>query len=414
MIAVKCSMHMGKRLSRAHNLRQYETEKWNKDGHIDSTRSPLNRVLIDTPIEQFFDDVFGDALVEFNEKNYKKHPERLIGFKSSREYEKYSSKERRNKAVKAYMNDQKRNVQEGIFQLGDHAEYEHLVKQIGQEKADQIHLAYLTELYYKFVKDNPSLRVISAVIHMDETRDGTPHLHLDFLPVAEGSRGLTTKVSMDGALRQLGYSRKTKAKDGENSKHSERPYIKWLNNARLSLEDFAQSFCNERKLGITILPSEKAVARHEQPEDWKARQGRVKATQGKVAALFGKDKKARMDAAEYIISNAQTVAESITKNAKATQKKVNEELEEAKQLSGSARVDADSAEAYRKKAIAEAKEYKNKNQKLNETVQQAVVFATAERDRKIKELEEENAHLKAKIQKDAYLTTTVDRRDYHG
>lgn len=394
MIAVKCSMHFGKRLSRAHNLRQYDDEKWNKDGHIDSTRSPLNRVLIDTPIEQFFDDVFGDALVKFNEKNNKKHPERLIGFKRSREYEKNSPEERRDKAVKAYMNEQKRNVQEGIFQLGDHDEYEQLVKQIGQEKADEIHLAYLTELYYKFVEENSTLRVVSAVIHMDETKDGTPHLHLDFLPVAEGSRGLTTKVSMEGALKSLGFKRT------KDQKYIESPYRQWLTDRRLRLEDFAQTFSNQHKLNIVILPSEKSKARHEQPEDWKARQGRVKSTQGKVAALFGKDKKARMDAAEYIISNARTVAESITKNAKATQKKANEEMEEAKQLIGSARVDAESAEAYRKKAIAEAKEYKDKNQNLNETVQQAVMFATAERDRKIRELEEENAHLKFKIQKE--------------
>ena len=41
------------------------------------------------------------------------------------------------------------------------------------------------------------------VLHMDEA---TPHLHVDFVPVAPGqSRGLSTRVSMKQALKQQGF-----------------------------------------------------------------------------------------------------------------------------------------------------------------------------------------------------------------
>lgn|GEM_PF-1854922 len=316
MTPMKCSLHLGHKHSRAHNVRKFDKEKWNKDGHINPDRAHLNKVLVDTDYLIFIDDNFGDALVEFNENNYQKHPNRLIGFTSRADYEKCSDKERRSKAVKAYAKEHKKDVQEAIIQLGDHGEYEQMVKLHGEEQADKIYALYLTEAFEKWKADNPSLKVFCAAAHLDETKDGTPHLHIDFLPVAESDKGLKTKVSMDGAMKQLGFVRKTKAKDGEGDKYAETPYKRWLKDRRASYEDFAQQFSNEHKLGIVILPSEKSTAPHEQPQAFKARKEREKASGGKIAALTGKDKKLQLDAAEFIISNAQAVTDSLTAELK--------------------------------------------------------------------------------------------------
>lgn len=395
MIAMKCSMHHGKRWNRKHNIRAYDKAAWNKDGHIDGNRSELNVTLKDEQIEEVFDKIFGDALEEYNEKNHIKHPDRLIGFHSKKEYEKATPEERRTMAVRAYLNEQKKNIQEAIFQLGDHEIYMELVKQHGKEKADKIYCQYLKAAYEKFVKDSPSMYVFSAVIHMDETQYGSPHIHVDYFPFCESIRGLTTKVSMDGALRQLGYDRKKKDEGANDEKFGTRPYIRWLNDMRKSFEDFAQAYSNDNKLGILIMPSEKSVARHEQPEDWKARQGRAEATNGKLSAFLGKDKKAKIDVADHIISNAKATAESITKEAREAKKEADAKLAEAKQFSAAARLSAESAEAFRKKAIADAKSAKKEKDELDENVRQAVSIAVAERDRRIHELEEENAKLKA-------------------
>lgn len=395
MLAMKCTMHHGKRWSRRHNVRDYDKTEWNKDGHIVDNRSELNVILKDEQMERAFDTVFGDALVAYNAKNYIKHPDRLIGFHGKKEYEKATPEERRTKAVRAYLNEQKKNIHEAIIQLGDHEIYMELVKQHGKENADRIYCQYLKAAYEKFVNDAPSMCVFSAVIHMDETQFGSPHIHIDYFPFCESTRGLTTKVSMDGALRQLGYDRKKRGEDGNVEKFSTRPYIRWLNDMRKSFEDFAQNYSNENKLGFLILPSEKSVARHEQPEDWKARQGRAEATNGKLSAFLGKDKKAKIDVADHIISNAKATAESITKKAREAKKEADAKLAEAKQFSAAARLSAESAEAFRKKAIADAKSAKKEKDELDENVRQAVSIAVAERDRRIHELEEENAKLKA-------------------
>lgn len=54
-----------------------------------------------------------------------------------------------------------------------------------------------------FQRRNPTLRVFSAYLHMDEA---SPHLHIDFVPYTIGSkRGLATRVSLKQALAALGF-----------------------------------------------------------------------------------------------------------------------------------------------------------------------------------------------------------------
>ena len=61
----------------------------------------------------------------------------------------------------------------------------------------------LDEYMQGFQRRNPTLRVFSAHLHMDEA---TPHLHIDFVPYTTGSkRGLDTRVSLKQALMALGF-----------------------------------------------------------------------------------------------------------------------------------------------------------------------------------------------------------------
>ena len=63
----------------------------------------------------------------------------------------------------------------------------------------------LTQYYHNFVQRNPNMRVFNAVIHMDEA-DETPHLHIDFIPIATGQkRGPEMKNSMRQAWQQQGF-----------------------------------------------------------------------------------------------------------------------------------------------------------------------------------------------------------------
>ena len=249
-IEAKASMHVGKKYSITHNLRTYDANKWNKDGHIQSDRTPLNVVLTNTDLKSFFKKTFGAAIEQFNEKNKDKHPERLT-------------------SVDEYYNKYRGHAQECIMQMGDHESYLKLVEKVGQDKADEIHQEFLTRTYQNWITDNPSLKVFSATIHMDETKDGTPHIHLGFLPVAESSRGLTVKVSMDGAMKQLGLNRKTKAKDGQNDSYSDTPYKRWLSQQRERVEALTNEY-------LTLIPSEPFTKRRRQETwQWRAQQKEV-------------------------------------------------------------------------------------------------------------------------------------------
>ena len=67
----------------------------------------------------------------------------------------------------------------------------------------------LDEYMQSFQQRNPTLRVFSAHLHMDEA---TPHLHIDFIPFTTGSkRGLETRVSLKKALEALGFTGGTKS-----------------------------------------------------------------------------------------------------------------------------------------------------------------------------------------------------------
>lgn len=267
---MKCSMHAGKAYSVKHNERDFDKEKWNNDGHIDYSRSELNQTYLSQPLYEFFDEQFGDALVEYNDRSREKHPERLIGFSSAQDYDKCPLEERRQRAVKAYYREQKNKVQEVIIQLGNHEDYISLVEKVGQERADQIHTDYLKEAFERWKKENSSLVPFCAVSHFDETRDGTPHIHIDFIPIAESNRGLSRKVSMDGALNQIGFKRK------KQHKYAETPYKQWLCAYRASQEQAAQQFVDRNELGLTIERSEPTKSRHEQPQDYKLRQAEQK------------------------------------------------------------------------------------------------------------------------------------------
>lgn len=344
MLAMKCTLNLGKKWNISHNLRSFDKEKWNKDGHIDDSRFDLDRVLVNISYEKFINETFWAALVDFSKQNYKKHPDRLIGFSSREDYENCPEKECRARAVKAYANEHKKGVQEALIQLGDHGEYLEMVKLHGKEKADKIYALYLEEAFEKWQKDNPTLKVFCAAIHMDEVSDGTPHLHIDFMPVVESTRGLNTKVSMDGALDKLGFKRE------KEHKYSETPYKLWLKDRRAAFEDFAQGFVNEHKLEIVILPSGPCKVGHIDPPEYKARQSRVKTSKGAIAAFTGKDKKLQVEAAEFIISNAQVVADGIAAEATAERKAAVEKKAEADKMIEAAKVAQESYQQAQREA----------------------------------------------------------------
>jgi hypothetical protein len=112
--------------------------------------------------------------------------------------------------------------------------------------------AVLTDFFQSFTERNPNLRVFNAVLHMDEPA-GAPHLHIDFIPFAEGSkRGLAVKNSMRSAMTAQGFDFQPAAAEhaapdnGKTSEPQSREFTqrygggRWLDSERAALADELQ------------------------------------------------------------------------------------------------------------------------------------------------------------------------------
>ncbi len=155
--------------------------------NVDPTRTAFNKILVDKDIRQVYNEVFGEALAEYNANQIaKKHPER-----QKKDY--YSS----------VCHDKKTEpFREAVVQIGNKD------KQLPRWESNEIFQKFLKQ----FQKNNPQLVVVGAYIHNDEA---TPHMHIVYVPVATYSKGLKKRVSNDKALNQMGYKTWNDWKDSQ-------------------------------------------------------------------------------------------------------------------------------------------------------------------------------------------------------
>ena len=165
--------------SLTHNRRDFIAE------NVDSSRTPLNVEYCNEDIRAVYHELFDDALARYNEKQTRK--DRII--------DDYYEKIRTGKQEKLF--------EELIIQIGNKDDMN------ATSENGQLARQILDEYMQSFQQRNPTLRVFSAHLHMDEA---TPHLHIDFVPFTTGSkRGLETRVSLKKALEALGFAGGTKS-----------------------------------------------------------------------------------------------------------------------------------------------------------------------------------------------------------
>ena len=165
--------------SLSHNRRDFIAE------NVDSSRTPLNVEYRNEDIRTVYHELFDDALARYNEKQTRK--DRVI--------DDYYEKIRTGKQEKPF--------EELIIQIGNKDDMN------ASSENGQLARQMLDEYMQSFQQRNPTLRVFSAHLHMDEA---TPHLHIDFIPFTTGSkRGLETRVSLKKALEAIGFAGGTKS-----------------------------------------------------------------------------------------------------------------------------------------------------------------------------------------------------------
>ena len=156
-----------------HNSRKFHAK------NTDPERSCLNVEYCNENVKDVYHELFDEALARYNEKQTR----------SDRRIDDYYEKIRSGKQEKPF--------HEIILQIGDK-------DNMGAKTENGRLAAKVLDKYMRdFQRRNPTLRVFSAYLHMDEA---TPHLHIDFVPYTTGSRrGIDTRVSLKQALSALGF-----------------------------------------------------------------------------------------------------------------------------------------------------------------------------------------------------------------
>ena len=191
----------------SHNERKFYTN------NIDIDRSKDNLQFYSLSLEEAYKEYFGNAIDEYNRTQKRK--DRL------KSVDKYLFELRENEHKKGA----EKPFYEIVVQIGDKNTCNILNNKEQAENAKNVLIEYVKGWQVR----NPNLRVFNATIHMDET---TPHLHLDYIPVATGyKQGLKVRNSLSKALECQGLGKGV----GRNDNAS----IRWQKQEREVIKDLA-------------------------------------------------------------------------------------------------------------------------------------------------------------------------------
>lgn len=226
------SFHNGTVWSRGHNIRDERYTR--KQEHINSSLTADNVIICDIPVRQAYEEIFGQAVQKYNDRQIRK----------DRKIDCYYDKIKNDK--------RKHPVYECIVQIGDRNDTGNNAE---LEKQALIRYAQM------WSERNPNLYLIGAYIHCDEP-DGTVHLHCDYIPVAECSRGMSIQNSLDKALRQQGL---------QSININQTAQMAWQTQERTAL----MSICQELNIDVQLNQERTKGRRHLTTAEYKAERAKL-------------------------------------------------------------------------------------------------------------------------------------------
>ncbi|MEH7037871.1 mobilization protein [Bacillus pseudomycoides] len=168
------SFNQSHQSSLSHNNR----ENIHGNPSIDPSRLEENIYFVQKDIRSVYKDVFQEAVDKYNEKQ-KRNDRKIKDY-----YDKIHKDEKTH---------EQRELVVAIGEGKDDPKYREAKKEALKQYAEA------------FQERNPNLVVYNMVLHDDEAN---PHLHINYVPNFESSRGLTRRVGMDRALQQQGVKGK--------------------------------------------------------------------------------------------------------------------------------------------------------------------------------------------------------------
>ena len=200
----------------SHNNRDFITK------NVDRERMAWNEYYVQQPIREAYQQIFGPAIAEYNAKQKRKDrqvTDYLTDIRNS------GNKEKQFYEIVVQIG---RMEDTGVLDVnGELSEVAKGAKEI------------LDEYARSFQERNPNLYLFNAVLHMDEA---TPHLHLDYIPVAHGYKTkMHTRNSLTKALQEMGIEPAVSKNDTET--------MHWQQRER----EYLMEMCHERGLEVEVL-----------------------------------------------------------------------------------------------------------------------------------------------------------------
>ncbi len=175
MRQVSMSVSHGDPAGDIHNFRKRDDIR-----NVDPERSQFNDYLIERSKGSIYEDLFSEALEKYNAKQTRS--DRIID-----DYLKHIESGNQEKAV-----------YEMVVQIGKRE------TNSAETEGNRITSAMVYRKWLgRFEREFPQFKIMEAAIHQDEA---TPHMHVAYVPFSTGNkRGLETKNSLSGAVKQMGY-----------------------------------------------------------------------------------------------------------------------------------------------------------------------------------------------------------------
>jgi len=185
-------------------------------------RTPWNRTYIQESLKDAYAKCFGQALRDYNAAQKRKDRQKEDYLK---EIENSGNKEK--------------PFYENIVQIGKKTDTP-VVDENGVLTEDAKAAIEVLDQYAKtFQERNPNLYLFNCVMHLDEA---TPHLHIDYIPVAHGYKnGMKTRNSLTKAFQQMGFAKAVSRKQNETAAWQERE------------REYLTEFCREQGIEIEVL-----------------------------------------------------------------------------------------------------------------------------------------------------------------
>ncbi len=185
-------------------------------------RTPWNRTYIQEPLKDAYEKCFGQALRDYNAAQKRKDRQKEDYLK---EIENSGNKEK--------------TFYENIVQIGKKTDTP-VVDENGVLTEDAKAAIEVLDQYAKTLQErNPNLYLFNCVMHLDEA---TPHLHIDYIPVAHGYKnGMKTRNSLTKAFQQMGFAKAVSRKQNET--------VAWQERER----EYLTELCREQGIEIEVL-----------------------------------------------------------------------------------------------------------------------------------------------------------------